>query len=132
MARPLQFRNQFGIRPPRLPVLRLRRVLPVHKVRVDLFLVPELERQRTMYLFEGQGRIAFNHAKQIDERIKRDPSVSYSKTPSIFRTYSFCIRQPANTWSHGGAVRHKRGSPQCLKLGKSFLGPGSWRSDPGV
>jgi len=48
MARPLQFHNQFGIRPPRLLVLRLRRVLPVHKVRVDLFLVPELERQRTM------------------------------------------------------------------------------------
>jgi len=53
MSRRLQFRNQFGIRPPRLLVLRLRRVLPVHKVRVDLFLVPEVERQRTMYLLEG-------------------------------------------------------------------------------
>lgn len=64
-------------------MLRVSRALPFRKVRVDLLLVPKVECQRTVDLFEGQDRIAVNHAlsrhslaEQIDKGIERDASVS--------------------------------------------------------
>jgi len=39
MPRSLQLGNQFGVRLPQLPMLRLRSALPISKVRVDFSLV---------------------------------------------------------------------------------------------
>jgi hypothetical protein len=62
MTRPLKFRDQFGIRLSRLPVMRVSRALPFLKVPIDSFPVSEVERKYAVYVFEGQGRVAFNHA----------------------------------------------------------------------
>jgi len=85
ITRTLQLRDQFRIRLPRLLMLRFSGMLPIRKVRVDLSLIRQVERKRTMHLLEAQGRVALNHAlgrhpltEQIDQRIKGDPSVSYS------------------------------------------------------
>ena len=83
MARTLQLRHQFRIRLPRLPVLRLRGMLPFHQVGVDFFLACQIKREGAVYLLQAQRGIALHHAlrrdplsKQIDQRIERDPGIS--------------------------------------------------------
>src|ERR1017187_1972267 len=79
MTRPLELRNQFCMRPPRLLVLRFSDALSFREVGVYLFLVPQVKRQCAMHLFERQCRVRIDHtlgrhplAKQIHERVKRD------------------------------------------------------------
>jgi len=52
MARPLQLRDQFCIRPPRMLVLRFSDTLPFPEIRVYLFLVPQVKRERAVHLLE--------------------------------------------------------------------------------
>ena len=56
MTRPLQLRNQFCIRLPRLLVLRFSGALSFLEVGVDLFLVPQVKSKRAVHLFERQCR----------------------------------------------------------------------------
>src|ERR1022692_4071908 len=108
MTRPLELRNQFCMRPPRLLVLRFSDALSFREVGVYLFLVPQVKRQCAMHLFERQCRVRIDHtlgrhplAKQIHERVKRDSRppdlVLAFDPPNVFYRH----RLPRNLWSHG-------------------------------
>src|ERR1022692_4107998 len=115
MTRPLELRNQFCMRPPRLLVLRFSDALSFREVGVYLFLVPQVKRQCAMHLFERQCRVRIDHtlgrhplAKQIHERVKRDSRppdlVLAFDPPNVFYRH----RLPRNLWSHGEATWRKR------------------------
>src|SRR5580700_1924263 len=82
MPRPLQLGTKFGVRLPRLPMLRLRRALPVGEIGVDFFLVREVKCKSAVHLIERQCRITLDHAfrrhtlaEEIGQRIERYTSV---------------------------------------------------------
>lgn len=61
MTRPLELRDQFRIRTPRLFVLGFSDALSFRQVSVYLFLVPQVKRQSAMHLFERQCRVRVDH-----------------------------------------------------------------------
>ena len=63
-------------------VLRSSGVLALRKVDIDLALVRQVKRERSVHLFESQGRIALDHAlgrhafaKEINERVQRNTCI---------------------------------------------------------
>ena len=62
IPRTLQLSNQFRVRLPRLPMLRLRGAAPFRKVRIDFLPIPQVKRKSSVHLLERQCGIALDHA----------------------------------------------------------------------
>ena len=98
-TRSLQLGNQIGVRLPRVMVLRLRRALPISKVRVAFLLAREVKCESSVHMLERQCRIALDLlSADIPSRKRyttesRDTRVSAIRyAPSLRVTYSFGIK----------------------------------------